>query len=123
MGLKVSEVRSVQSDKPLDTVVAVSPAPGTKVAVGSTVTLQVSTGAVAVPKVIGDNEDQARYALTQAGFKVSVVERESPAPAGTVINQDPAGGQLAQKGTTVTIVVARQPQQQPPSPSPSPQPR
>jgi serine/threonine-protein kinase len=77
---------------------------------GSTVTLFVSSGPgqVTVPDVSGQSEGSAQAQLVGAGLKVNVTQQDSEQEAGTVISQDPAGGASADKGSTVTIVVARQ---------------
>jgi beta-lactam-binding protein with PASTA domain len=75
------------------------------------VTLRVSTGPglIAVPDVTGLDEQSARQKLESTGFEVTVVDEPTadPAQAGTVVSQDPAGGAEAEKGSTVTITVAR----------------
>jgi serine/threonine-protein kinase len=81
---------------------------------GSTVNLIVSAGArqVAVPDVVGATEASARGTLTGAGFTVTATEREDErATPGTVLSQSPAAGSQADKGSAVTIVVARQPEE------------
>lgn len=77
--------------------------------------LLVSTGgndakgppSIEVPSVLGQTYDQASATLTTAGFAVTRIDDElsSQAP-GTVIAQDPSGGRLADKGSTITLTVA-----------------
>jgi eukaryotic-like serine/threonine-protein kinase len=89
---------------------AQDPSPGVEAPVGSTVTITVSTGPeqVEVPGVEGEEEDTARQILEDAGFQVQVEEVPGPPPDdGTVVDQDPDGGTEADRGSTVTIVVAR----------------
>jgi eukaryotic-like serine/threonine-protein kinase len=89
---------------------AQDPSPGVEAPVGSTVTITVSTGPeqVEVPSVEGEEEDTARQILEDAGFQVQVEEVPGPPPDdGTVVDQDPDGGTEADRGSTVTIVVAR----------------
>jgi serine/threonine-protein kinase len=93
-------------------VIAVSPPEGSDTPVGETITLTVSLGPeqVAVPSVVGQNEDDARSTLQDAGFKVSITRKESDSEdPGTVLDQDPAGGSNAPKGGTVTLTVAKAP--------------
>lgn len=81
---------------------------------GSTVGLFISTGPqkLAVPDVVGSSQDAARQALTGAGFTVTATEREdAKAEPGTVLSQSPAAGAQADKGSAVTIVVAKRPAQ------------
>jgi PASTA domain len=88
-----------------------SPSAGEDVRRGATVTLRVSTGpaSVAVPDVTGLDEASARTTLQNAGFDVNVVDEPTSDSAedGTVVGQDPAVGTDAEKGSLVTITVAR----------------
>ncbi|MBT3162598.1 Stk1 family PASTA domain-containing Ser/Thr kinase [Streptomyces sp. Vc74B-19] len=90
---------------------AQDPAAGTTVDKGDTITLTVSTGApkVAVPSVIGDDVDDARAELEgdKYQFVVEVKEEVSGEEPGTVTKQDPALGEEVEKGTTVTLTVAK----------------
>jgi penicillin-binding protein 1A len=59
-----------------------------------------------VPSVVGLDEAAARSLLEDTGFDVAVVEEVSGQRPGTVIGQDPAGGEQAQMTSVVTITVA-----------------
>ncbi|MBJ6645006.1 Stk1 family PASTA domain-containing Ser/Thr kinase [Streptomyces sp. BSE7-9] len=87
------------------------PAAGTTVEKGDTVNLVVSTGApkVAVPSVIGDQLEDAKAELEgeKYGFVVEVEEEISGEAPGTVIEQNPDLGEEVEKGTTVTLTVAK----------------
>ncbi|MFF7854544.1 Stk1 family PASTA domain-containing Ser/Thr kinase [Streptomyces sp. NPDC007904] len=87
------------------------PAAGTKVKKGSTVNLVVSTGApkVTVPSVTGLGIDEAREKLEadKYAFDVRTESRESPEDAGTVLEQDPTTGAEVEKGTTITLIIAK----------------
>ncbi|MGA5122759.1 Stk1 family PASTA domain-containing Ser/Thr kinase [Streptomyces pseudogriseolus] len=87
------------------------PAAGTTVEKGDTINLVVSTGApkVAVPSVIGDSVEDAKAELEgeKYGFVVEVEEEISGEEPGTVIEQNPALGEEVEKGTTVTLTVAK----------------
>ena len=96
---------------PAGQVVGTDPQAGASAAIGSTVTVTVSSGpaAVQVPDVSGQTQQEARQALTGAGFTVGdVVETDADpsADAGTVVSTDPAAGTSAQRGTAVTLNVA-----------------
>ncbi len=94
-------------DQPSGTVISADPAEGTQVAKGSTVALTVSSGKVAVPNVIGEQEAQAKADLANAGFSVTVIPQTTgSAPAGTVIAQSPKKDTLLAQGKIVTITVA-----------------
>ncbi|WP_406722593.1 Stk1 family PASTA domain-containing Ser/Thr kinase [Streptomyces althioticus] len=88
------------------------PEAGTNVEKGDTISLVVSTGApkVAVPSVIGDKLEDAKAELEgeKYEFVVEVEEEISGEEPGTVIEQDPDLGQEVEKGTTVTLTVAKE---------------
>jgi eukaryotic-like serine/threonine-protein kinase len=90
--------------------VRTAPPGGTLADRGSTVTLYVSSGPgqVTVPDVTGQSQGSAQVELAGAGLKVDITEQDSDAQTGTVISQSPAGGASVDRGSTVTIVVARE---------------
>ena len=117
--LVVGTITPKDSDQPAGTVLAATPAEGTQVPKGTPVALTVSSGKVPVPNVIGEQQEQAKADLSNAGFSVTVINSQTSAvPPGTVIAQNPKAGTLLQQGKIVTITVA----QAPPSPSPTPTP-
>jgi eukaryotic-like serine/threonine-protein kinase len=77
---------------------------------GSTVRLYVSSGPgqVTVPTVVGEDQAGAQATLGNSELKVSAVSQESDQPSGTVLRQDPPPGSTVDRGSTVTIVVARE---------------
>ena len=112
-GFKVRERREPSEDVPENHVIDTNPSPGTLAQVGSEVSVTVSTGRkrVDVPALKGLNQDEAASQLRDAGLRVSVNERDSNQDPGTVLDQNPPPGTRVVEGTTVTIVVAREPQQ------------
>ncbi|KOV29264.1 Stk1 family PASTA domain-containing Ser/Thr kinase [Streptomyces sp. XY152] len=86
------------------------PKAGTEVDKDSTVTLTVSTGApkVEVPDVEGLAFDAAEETLKEKGFEVEQKTEESTQTPDTVLSQDPAGGTSKEKGSTVTLTVAKE---------------
>jgi serine/threonine-protein kinase len=109
LGLAVT-VKQVDDTRPEGEVVAVDPPEGDEVEVGSEVVISVSSGNIlTVPDVVGDTEQAASGALTQAGFKVdsqpSDQPPESPDDVGRVESQSPAAGERLERGSTVTILV------------------
>jgi serine/threonine-protein kinase len=92
--------------------VKTSPAEGTVVPKGSKIRLFLSSGPpkVQVPDVVGQNKDDARASLKDAGFKVTAQLQDSDQPKGNVLSQDPVGGTSVDKGSTVTIQVSKGPQ-------------
>jgi serine/threonine-protein kinase len=100
-------LRTRESDEPKGQVLQTDPAPGDSVPEGSDVTVYFSDGPEKVPDVIGLQQDVAEQKIRDAGFEPRVVESTATTePKGTVIDQSPEGGQSAQEGSTVTIVVS-----------------
>jgi eukaryotic-like serine/threonine-protein kinase len=85
------------------------PAQGEEIDRNDTVTLNMSKGAppVEVPDVEGDAYASAKKELEGAGFKVSREVVASDEDAGTVLEQDPAGGTKAPGNSTITLTVAQ----------------
>ena len=100
------ETEEVFSDREPGTVVSQNPAAGAQAADGDTVTIQVSkgTGQVDVPNVVGMTRGEAEAALSSARGERRRVPSDEP--AGTVVAQNPVGGQ-AQQGSTVRLNVSR----------------
>jgi eukaryotic-like serine/threonine-protein kinase len=61
---------------------------------------------VDVPTVVGDSETSARALLEGRGFEVNALPRPACTEAGEVIEQDPAAGERADEGSTVTLTVS-----------------
>ncbi|HSK23881.1 MAG TPA: PASTA domain-containing protein, partial [Egicoccus sp.] len=90
-------------------VISTDPAAGEVLDETSTVSVVVSRGPqpIAVPGVIGVSEAEARAILDEAGLGMRVVERAyDAAPAGTVINQNPAEGHERVRGDVVDVAVS-----------------
>ena len=109
-----SNVVYVSSTQPAGRVVAQRPLPGTKVKRGSRVRLNVSTGpnpqaSRAVPDVTGQDEATATSTLQSAGFVVEVIDQPTTDQTedGIVLDEQPAGGTRAPRGSVVTIYVGR----------------
>ncbi|MFE6701637.1 Stk1 family PASTA domain-containing Ser/Thr kinase [Streptomyces sp. NPDC057718] len=87
-----------------------NPSPDATMDKDGTVTVVVSTGAptIEVPNVLEKSEDGARKVLEDKGFTVNVTTKESEKTEGTVIKQDPPGGDQAEDGAEITITVAMQ---------------
>ena len=106
--LTVGSTNSVVSAVvPSGTVIAVSPRAGTSVSKNSTVNLTVSAGpAVTVPDVTNKQFTEATQFLSGAGLSYSVKYISSNQPVGTVLAQNPAGGQKVKSGTKVQLTVS-----------------
>ncbi|WP_367321960.1 Stk1 family PASTA domain-containing Ser/Thr kinase [Streptomyces sp. HUAS ZL42] len=109
--LQVTTTQKACEDQPKGNVCDQDPKLGTEVEKGSTVTLTVSTGApkVAVPSVVGDSLEDAKATLEgdKYQFVVKTKEKESGEEPGTVLEQDPALGEEVEKGSTITLTVAK----------------
>ncbi|WDV53028.1 Stk1 family PASTA domain-containing Ser/Thr kinase [Streptomyces coeruleorubidus] len=88
------------------------PKAGVNVKKGDTISLVVSTGApkVAVPSVVGDSLDDAKATLEGDKYKfvVETKSRESSEDPGTVLEQNPELGEEVEKGTTITLTIAKE---------------
>ncbi|MER6977665.1 Stk1 family PASTA domain-containing Ser/Thr kinase [Streptomyces carpinensis] len=111
VGLKVTFTQKTCENEPKGKVCDQDPAKGNEVKKGTTVNLTLSTGApkVAVPSVLGLSLDDAKAKLegNDYKFKVETQFRESTENANTVLDQDPVNGKEVQKGSTVTLIVAK----------------
>jgi len=109
-GFKTKVAQEFSDTVKKGTVISTTPAVGTLVERGTTVTLTVSKGKeqAVVPDVGGETEDNARSAIEAAGLQVGkVTQEESDQDPGTVIAQSPAAGKKVAKGSAVTLTVAK----------------
>lgn len=91
-----------------DTVVDQEPDAGKEAEAKSVVTLDVASEAVAVPSVAGHAfSGGVVNQFTGVGLFASIKSEVSAQAEGTILRTDPAGGALAAKGDTVTLVLAR----------------
>jgi serine/threonine-protein kinase len=108
-GLKIERREVPDEVNPAGQVVAQEPLANLQVRRGSTVIISVSTGApiVDVPDVRNRPLDPAREALTAAGFRIVINSVNSDKEPNTVIDQSPAAGTKAPKGSNVTLNVSK----------------
>ncbi|MFJ9633507.1 Stk1 family PASTA domain-containing Ser/Thr kinase [Streptomyces sp. NPDC101175] len=111
-GLKLAEpTRKTCENAPKGSVCSQDPKAGADVKKGDTVNLVVSTGApkVVVPSVLGQNVDDATTTLEgdKYQFKVETKQKVSAEDPGTVLEQNPKLGAEVEKGTTITLTVAK----------------
>lgn len=110
VGLLVSSTEAVPSDQPQGTVLKVTPEPGSTVTAGTGVVLQIASGEVTVPLLIGTEALQAKTILVQEGFLVREVEGyDANQPIGVVIRQAPDAGTTQTIGKSVTITINKAP--------------
>jgi serine/threonine-protein kinase len=64
---------------------------------------------VTVPREVGKQLTVAKPTLQRAGFKVTITYHRSARASGIVLSESPAGGTLADQGSTVRLTVSRGP--------------
>ncbi len=102
----VVEREEVNANVAVGAVVSQNPATGTLYR-GDQVTFVISKGPelVAVPDVVGKEENEATTVLQQAGFTVQVSRSWFTPPGTTVRSTDPAAGSQVPQGSTVTVQI------------------
>lgn len=111
-GFKVGEVKNVYDDSAEPgTVVGQNPKGGEKAEKGSKINIDVSQGSeeIEVPDVSGMSLDDARKAITVAGFSVGETTKEysDSVEEGKVMKQTPAAGTMAAQGSKVDLVISQ----------------
>jgi serine/threonine-protein kinase len=105
-GLLIAQTQPVDSDQAPGVVLSVTPEPGTTITAGSGVVLQIASGNVQVPSLVGVTEIQARTLLVQAGFLVrEIFAYDASQEIGVVLAQAPEAGTTRIIGSAVTITV------------------
>lgn len=104
-------VDSVEDEAAAGRILKVDPEPGTEMALPGEVSLTVSVGPplVAVPRIVGMSEEEARDTLTSLGLAVGEVEEvfRFGRDQGRVLEQTPPGDSLVQRGSAVRFSVGR----------------
>lgn len=109
-GLRVSRTIPVDSEQEPGIVLKVDPEQGTTIDAGTGVTLEIASGNVQVPSLVGKSDIEAKTILTQAGFLVKIVEAyDANQQLGIVLAQAPAAGETKTIGSSVTITVNTKP--------------
>ena len=137
-GFAVVKTDNTEADAPRNTVIYQSPEGGTRAAVGSQITLSVSTGEgytgagdaastastseaaseastqalITVPKVTGGDLNAAQTALIGAGLRVAtkIDDFYDDSEAGTIIGQNPEAGDQVEPGTEVLLARSKGPE-------------
>lgn len=111
LGLLVTVNEEANPDIDRNNAIHINPAPGSELQKNASVTLTVSSGKeiIDVPDITGMNLDQAAQVLEEAGLELNsdISERNDEAPAGEVIQQNPAGGTQLSKGSKVRVTVSK----------------
>ena len=105
------EIDTVESDVRREWVVAIDPAPGTRIGIPATVRLSVSKGppSFRMPTMAGLAQDQAQTLLSSMGLLVGSVERRySVLNVGRVFAQWPVPGAQVRAGSSVRLIVGQQ---------------
>ena len=109
-GLVITQTITTDSNQEPGTVIAVTPAAGSILSAGSGVVLEIASGNLQVPTLIGLSNIEAITELTQAGFLVKTAQAWDPSqPANIVLAQAPASGTTQSIGSPVTITVNTNP--------------
>ena len=107
-GLLIFQTIAVDSDQAPGVVLSINPLPGTTTTAGSGVTLEIASGNVQVPSLVGLNEINAKTILTQSGFLIREISAsDTSKPVGEILAQAPEAGATKTIGSVVTITVNR----------------
>ena len=106
VGLSVAQTVSMDSNQAPGTVLGVNPSPGSILQAGAGVVLQIASGSLQVPQLVGLSEIEAQTILTQAGFLVKpIFGTDTAQPNGVVLAQAPTSGTTQTIGSSVTITI------------------
>jgi serine/threonine-protein kinase len=107
-GLLILQTIAVDSDQAPGVVLSINPSPGTTTTAGSGVTLEIASGNVQVPSLVGLNEINAKTILTQSGFLIREISaNDTSKSVGEILAQAPEAGATKTIGSVVTITVNR----------------
>ncbi|MGX1933616.1 Stk1 family PASTA domain-containing Ser/Thr kinase [Microbacterium resistens] len=110
LGLKAARINESSAEVAEGNVIRSDPGMGSRIEVGHTVTLYVSTGAemVKMPPITGLSQAAATDALQKAGLSVGAVRRQNDpqSQGGTVLDASVAADAEVAPGTVVDLVVA-----------------
>jgi len=106
VGILISQTIATDSDQAPGVVLSVNPPAGTLITAGSGVVLEIASGNIKVPSLIGLNEIDAKTILTQSGFLIrEITAFDSTKAIGTVLSQAPESGTTKLIGSVVTITI------------------
>jgi serine/threonine-protein kinase len=106
VGLQIAQITPVNSNQAPGSVINVDPAPGSLVPAGTAINLNIASGEITVPGIIGEDKVTASSDLTNAGFLVTTSFTTDPNyPDNSVIAQTPVAGSSEPIGSTVTLII------------------
>lgn len=116
LGLDPVQVPQTDLQIPVGHVISSDPIAGKRLAVGSEITLAVSTGkpVLTVPNVMGMSPVDAQRALEEAGFRVEPENATRPSTAedlDKVVDTDPAPGTQVPSDRPVRLIIGSGPEQ------------
>ncbi|MFD0773808.1 Stk1 family PASTA domain-containing Ser/Thr kinase [Streptomonospora algeriensis] len=95
--------------------ISTEPPAGQRHTATTDITLLISSGpgAQEIPDVVGQDRDSATQTLQDAGFEIGDTREETSSsyPAGQVIGTSPPGGQSADPGSRIDLVISSGPEQ------------
>jgi serine/threonine-protein kinase len=111
-GFRVAEDPQPSATVPKGSAIRTSPPANKLILKGTEVRLFVSSGPpqVQVPGVVGQDKSVATGTLQDAGFNVTIQMVTSNQPKNRVISQSPNAGTTVDKGSRVTLLVAKGPE-------------
>ena len=97
--------------KPYNTVLSTSPAAGTVMEAGETLTVyinreELAVGTTIAPNCVGLSQSAAGRLLTSRGLSYSFIKGDSASPEGYVVSQSPRSGESMAQGGSVTLRVS-----------------
>ena len=97
--------------KPYNTVLSTSPAAGTVMEAGETLTVyinreELAVGTTIAPNCVGLSQSAAGRLLTSRGLSYSFIKVDSASPEGYVVSQSPRSGESMAQGGSVTLRVS-----------------
>ena len=116
LGLEPVQIPHTDPEIPVGHVISSDPIAGKRLAVGSEITLVVSTGKpiLSVPNVMGMSPVDARHALEEAGFRVEPENEARPSTSDDqdkVVDTDPAPGAQVPSDRPVRLIVGSGPEE------------
>jgi serine/threonine-protein kinase len=112
----IAEIKSADSDKPMDTVISQDPDSGGSLAEGSKITITISLGPKAkeasVPKLLGLTKSKANSALKKVNLILSVDSEDysDEYAKGEVMWQEYKSGAKLNEGQTVKVKISKGPE-------------